>query len=533
METFIRLADVVPEFEADYNSMTETEHTKYTLAIQQEELKAMWRKAKIAYEEYLSSGAVEAKSASVKAKYKSTYSTYLRCMSNMAELHAKLVKSDKDTEDMSAREHNIHLPPCDTDVFKGDYLSWPTFRDMFTAIYINNKRLTPVEKLFHLNQKTQGEAKEIVSKCDVTNEGFNTAWKNLCDRFENKRILVNSQIKILFNLESVESECGTSLKKLQRNINNCLSALRCHQIDVSNWDAIVTYLCSTKLPESTLALWEQTIENKTEIAKWEDMDKFLSNRFQTLETISDIKAVKHPRFSKPQNSKNNETQKRHGAYQASVAKILCKFCKGNNHKLSKCQKFLKITTADRIAFIKNNHGCLNCLSSGHTVTRCTCSFNCSVCHQRHHTLLHIQAFQPKATMNQRHQTNVSDGLENIASTSAQAQARHDASKANKGPTQNVQSCFANTNIGILLGTARVNIYFNNTNFSARALIDSGSECSFITERLKRRINLPSRRIQAQVSGINNTVSAQVKEACFIQLRSPIDPLINIDTTVLD
>ncbi|XP_036329773.1 uncharacterized protein LOC118741907 [Rhagoletis pomonella] len=39
-------------------------------------------------------------------------------------------------------------------------------------------------------------------------------------------------------------------------------------------------------------------------------------------------------------------------------------------------------------------------------------------------------------------------------------------------------------------------------------------------------------MQAQVSDINNTVSAQVKEACAIQLRSPIDPLINIDTTVL-
>ncbi|XP_017470634.1 PREDICTED: uncharacterized protein LOC108362245 [Rhagoletis zephyria] len=80
--------------------------------------------------------------------------------------------------------------------------------------------------------------------------------------------------------------------------------------------------------------------------------------------------------------------------------------------------------------------------------------------------------------------------------------------------------------------ARVNIFFNNTNFSARALIDSGSEFSFITERLKRRINLPSKRLNAQVSGINNTVSAQVKEACLIQLRSPIDPLIIIDSTVL-
>jgi len=37
------------------------------------------------------------------------------------------------------------LPPCDTEVFTGDYLRWPTFRDLFTAIYINNQRLSPVE----------------------------------------------------------------------------------------------------------------------------------------------------------------------------------------------------------------------------------------------------------------------------------------------------------------------------------------------------------------------------------------------------
>ncbi|XP_036346005.1 uncharacterized protein LOC118755261 [Rhagoletis pomonella] len=132
-------------------------------------------------------------------------------------------------------------------------------------------------------------------------------------------------------------------------------------------------------------------------------------------------------------------------------------------------------------------------------------------------------------MNQRQQPNFSD---DTPSTSAQAQARRNSEKGNRSPVNNVKSCFANTNKGVLLGTARVNIFFNNTNFSARALIDSGSECSFISERLKRRINLPSKSLNAQVSGINNTVSAQVKEACLIQLRSPIDPLIKIDTTVL-
>jgi len=35
--------------------------------------------------------------------------------------------------------------------------SVPKFRDLFTAKYIDNPILTPVEKLFHLNSKTSGE----------------------------------------------------------------------------------------------------------------------------------------------------------------------------------------------------------------------------------------------------------------------------------------------------------------------------------------------------------------------------------------
>ncbi|XP_017493413.1 PREDICTED: uncharacterized protein LOC108381513 [Rhagoletis zephyria] len=133
-------------------------------------------------------------------------------MTKINEYSEKLEKSEKESEEMSLASHSLHLPPCDINVFKGDYLSWPTFRGMFTAIYILNKRLTPIQKLYYLNQKTQGEAKEIVKKWDLTNEGFNTAWKNLCDRYENKRILVNTQLKILFNLNTVESECGSSIR---------------------------------------------------------------------------------------------------------------------------------------------------------------------------------------------------------------------------------------------------------------------------------------------------------------------------------
>ena len=43
------------------------------------------------------------------------------------------------------------LPPCDTGNFNGDYHSWPSFRELFQAIYINDPRLSAVQKLYYLN----------------------------------------------------------------------------------------------------------------------------------------------------------------------------------------------------------------------------------------------------------------------------------------------------------------------------------------------------------------------------------------------
>ncbi|XP_073814290.1 uncharacterized protein [Musca autumnalis] len=156
-------------------------------------------------------------------------------------------------------DHRLRLPPCTTEIFHGDYLSWPSFRDMFTAVYIECKSITPVEKLFYLRQSTQGEALEIVKKSPLTNDGFANAWSNLKDRYENKRILVNSQLKILFNLGSVKHESAGEIKRLQRDVNNCITALKLHQINIDSWDPIFVFLCSTKLPTNTLSLWEQTV----------------------------------------------------------------------------------------------------------------------------------------------------------------------------------------------------------------------------------------------------------------------------------
>jgi len=136
------------------------------------------------------------------------------------------------------------LPPCDTEVFTGNYLRWPTFRDLFTAIYINNPRLTPVKSLFYLNAKTSGDAHTIVSSSPLTKDGFRSAWANLTERFENKRLLVNSQLKILFNVQSVNKESLSAIRELQRTIPGCLMALEMSGIETENWDCLLVYMCA-------------------------------------------------------------------------------------------------------------------------------------------------------------------------------------------------------------------------------------------------------------------------------------------------
>jgi len=110
------------------------------------------------------------------------------------------------TPSQNSTSYGCRLPPIDTEVFSGGYLRWPTFRDLFTAIYVDNPSLTPVEKLFHLNSKTSGEAHSIVSRSPLTNDGFRSAWINLTEQS------AENTFQCAIHITGV----GSSLKKLQR-----------------------------------------------------------------------------------------------------------------------------------------------------------------------------------------------------------------------------------------------------------------------------------------------------------------------------
>ncbi|XP_075163230.1 uncharacterized protein LOC142235861 [Haematobia irritans] len=545
LNRFIRISDRLVEFEANLNDKNAPLSSSLLLEAHLEELKGLWGEVKLSYDKCLQDIEAEGEEEdedkdgdkgfpseleTVKGKFQSAYISYCRCKVRLCELLSDFSSPMANPSQQPISSNVIEnipipgapsgfkLPPCEIPNFKGDFSTWPTFRDIFTAVCLNNPRLSSVEKLFHLNQRTQGEPHDIVGKFPLTNGNLEIAWKSLSTRYENKRVLVNIQLKSLFGLPAIATESGAALKRLQRDMNTIISLLKQYDIQVDTWDPIFTFICSNCLPDSTLTLWEQTLSDKTVIPKWSDLDSFLTNRHKTLESVFEIRK-QDPNFtnkSKHPTGKSGPSNVK--SFQTNVSEPKCILCPKEFHIIRKCPRFLNMDHTQRFSEIKKSNMCINCFSKVHTVRTCNSKYSCRVCGKKHNTLLH----NPQST----NSANTNSNVTTIPSASKSIQS------TNSSRSEVVHSCFAAGSQGVLLGTALVKVCHRGLVYIARALVDSGSEGTFVSQKLFNILQLPFRRTNAKISGLNNTISAAVQKECSLVLGSNVDENIQLPATAL-
>ena len=85
---------------------------------------------------------------------------------------------------------------------------------MFASVYINHRKLSPVNKLYHLRNKTRVEAGAIVNRYLLSHDNFHLTWNGLQTRFENKCIVVDNKIKFLFDIPAADSEDSVSIIRI-------------------------------------------------------------------------------------------------------------------------------------------------------------------------------------------------------------------------------------------------------------------------------------------------------------------------------
>ncbi|XP_059223101.1 uncharacterized protein LOC131996917 [Stomoxys calcitrans] len=185
-----------------------------------------------------------------------------------------------------------------------------------------------------------------------------------------------------------------------------------------------------------------------------------------------------------------------------------------------------MTPQQRLKEIKRFNLCLNCFSKVHSVRNCTSKFSCFQCSKRHNTLLHReQVPQSKPSPNSNSSISCTPSPSHSTPSSIAIQ-----STSSEGEI--VQSCFAAQSKGVLLGTALVKIRHNGLAYLARALVDSGSEGTFISEKLFNTLRLPFKRTAACIYGLNNSTSASVQKECSFLLASHSDDDFEVSVSAL-
>lgn len=304
-----------------------------------------------------------------------------------------------------------------------------------------------------------------------------------------------------------------SLQKIHSSVNDCISTLKSLDVETESWDPILIYLISTKLPDETISLWEQSLESHRDLPKWSQMDKFLINRFEIVERISSIRSTKEyhkqpsigssPHFNKIQTFASQEKLDE-----------FCPVCK-DRHNIRICPEFRRFTTQERIDFVFKNKICNNCLSQNHIKTKCKSKKTCISCKKQHHTLLHLKQ-EAISTPSNQFKPNAQKNS-NISNNSA-IKSNAISPSSSKETYSQVQANFSSNNETILLRTALVQIESNGELFTIRALLDPGSQRTFLSERIRNVLRIPYRKSHFEIIGIGGS-SQKAEKECELFLHS--------------
>ena len=151
----------------------------------------------------------------------------------------------------------------------------------------------------------------------------------------------------------------------------------------------------------------------------------------------------------------------------------CVICKVEKHPLYTCSKFRALPHANKMSVLKSNNLCINCLRPGHFIKECKSLHRCKFCQKPHHSLLHSESKNNSTTSTSIEQTSP------VASYTASGLRKN-----------------------ILLMTCRVLIESpTGLCIEARAVLDSASSASFISERLTQTLKLNQSTCNTRISGI--------------------------------
>lgn len=421
------------------------------------------------------------------------------------------------------------IPDIKLPTFNGDFAQWASFYDIFSNLIVKNTSLSNVQRLMYLKSCLKDEPLKLISNLQLTGTNFNIALQTLIDRYDNNLVTINCHIKTLLEIPSFTRLNAQNLRDFVTTIKQNVESLKNLQVPVQYWDLLLIYIFTQKLDFNTRKAYELE-KDRTHLPTLDNLFSFLEKRCLALESLS-LEGINANKNENKNGQRTSRSVSHHSTSENTPGNAFssnsfnnkqCRYCKNTNHNLYNCLKFKNITPEEKKQFAVTNKLCFNCLGTKHSVDICTSEMNCRFCKKRHHSLLHVDYQQdshaPRFNNNRNDysQNNSSSFSRNRTFVSSQGNNLPENSRVNQTqghthPAHNTtsghsisQALHMTNSSQVILATAMVTLTSSQGKpLQAKALLDSGSQSSFITQEMAQRLGQKTYANPIQISCISN------------------------------
>lgn len=180
---------------------------------------------------------------------------------------------------------HVNLPTISVPSFSGAHTEWKQFHDIFKSIVHSNEKLPGSHKFQYLLSAQSGEARDLVTGYDLSDDDYPKAWKALTTVYNDRPSMFIHIMNKFSSIEAVIKEHPEQLRELLKATSSCLKALEGVGVDRKAVDAVITYYLICKLPADTLAYWEQ-IRDRKQLPSFEALQTCVETRIRIASAVA-------------------------------------------------------------------------------------------------------------------------------------------------------------------------------------------------------------------------------------------------------
>lgn len=446
----------------------------------------------------------------------------------------------------------LRLPKIEIPKFSGEFINFRPFHDLYKSLIHEDESLSEVSKFNYLISFLEGSPLELIQHIPRTTENYNTAYQTIIDRYDSPRVIAFAHLQAIYVAPIITGAKNLNLlREIIDTFTKNIAAIRNLGFNTEDWDFLLFFLLSKHLDDDTKTKFEVEMNlGRSQIPSYDSLKKFilkLCNARETVDLTDNKLEFENKRVPKGRNfglSKIKHTFFANAQAGTSTNKINCAFCNASHHTY-KCFKFRNMSPNQRFNIAKTNNWCSNCLSNQHSTANCKSQSTCRFCHHPHHSLVHISRSSPTpnaiASNAASPDVTAATGAAGFADRAGEV-TPHESNIQNKPSSSVHAENIINTLYGltpikknILLATAIVEVLDSRgMPHRVRALIDSGSEANYISQRCFNKLHLSRYSVTLTINGLNNMTDTTSRGGviCTIRPKNKSAPPITFDAFIL-